>query len=252
MKIAIVTGASSGLGKEFVKQIEHLYKELDEIWVIARRRERLEELKSCMLTNVRILEGNLREKEIYQNIKSLFKEKEPDIRMLVNAAGFGKIGEVKKISTEDQLDMIDLNCKALTHMTKLCIPHMTKGSRIVNVASAAAFCPQPSFSVYAATKSYVLSFSRSLRIELSDDEIFVTAVCPGPVETEFFNVAGQKERNQMKEAVVAKPEAVVKQALLDAREGKELSVYGAAMKGAEAATKLLPHSMLLKAMKKFW
>lgn len=252
MKIGIVTGASSGLGKEFVKQMEHLYKELDEIWVIARRRERLEELKSCMFINVRILEGNLCQNSIYEEISVLLKEKTPNIRMLVNAAGFGKIGEVKKLSTEEQLDMIELNCKALTHMTKLCIPYMTKGSRIVNIASAAAFCPQPSFSVYAATKSYVLSFSRSLRSELSSDEIFVTTVCPGPVETEFFDVAGQREQNQMKAAVTVKPEAVVKQALLDARDGKELSVYGAAMKGAEAATKLLPHSVILKVMKKFW
>ena len=252
MKIAIVTGASSGLGKEFVKQIEYLYKELDEIWVIARRSERLEELKSCMLTNVRILEGDLRKEEIYKKVKFLLKEKEPNIRMLVNAAGFGKIGEVKKISTQDQLDMIELNCKALTHMTKIVIPYMTKGSRIVNIASAAAFCPQPSFSVYAATKSYVLSFSRSLRVELSEEEIFVTAVCPGPVETEFFDVAGRNEKNQMKAIVMAQPEAVVRQALIDAKAGKELSVYGASMKGAEAATKLLPHSLILKAMKKFW
>ena len=80
----------------------------------------------------------------------------------------------------------------------------------------------------------------------------MTALCPGPVETEFFEIAGQKEKNQMKAAVMARPEAVVKQALLDAREGKELSVYGTAMKGAEAATTLLPHSVILKAMKKFW
>ena len=80
----------------------------------------------------------------------------------------------------------------------------------------------------------------------------MTAVCPGPVATEFFEVAGQREQNQMKSAVTVKPEAVVKQALIDSRDGKELSVYGAAMKGAEAATKLLPHSMILKVMKKFW
>lgn len=252
LKIAIVTGASSGLGKEFVKQIEFLYKELDEIWVIARRRERLEELKSRMLTNIRVFRGDLLGSEIYRELGRALEEKKPDIRMLVNAAGFGKIGKVKEIPCEEQLEMIDLNCKALTHMTHMCIPYMTKGSRIVNIASAAAFCPQPSFSVYAATKSYVLSFSRSLRTELSDSEIYVTAVCSGPVETEFFLVAGQKEKNAIKGAVTVRPEAVVKQALLDAKEGKEMSVYGMSMKGAKAATKILPHSMILKAMKKFW
>lgn len=252
MKIAIVTGASSGLGKEFTKQIECLYKELDEIWVVARRRERLEELKSCVFTNVRIFEGNLLEPEVYEKLQKKLEKKQPNIRMLVNAAGFGKVGEVKDIETKDQLEMIDLNCRALTHMTKLCIPYMTKGSRIVNVASAAAFCPQPSFSVYAATKSYVLSFSRSLGMELRSDGIYVTAVCPGPVQTEFFEIAGQKEENAMKAAVMAKPETVVKQALTDSKKGKEMSVYGVSMKGAEVATKLLPHSVILKAMKKFW
>lgn len=251
MKIAIVTGASSGMGREFVRQIEHLYKELDEIWVIARRRERLEELKSRMLTNVRIIEGDLLGDSIYEEIEALLDEKKPNIRMLVNAAGFGRKGDVKDISCKDQLEMIDLNCKALTHMTKICIPFMCKGSRIVNLASAAAFCPQPAFSVYASTKSYVLSFSRSLGTELRNEGIIVTAVCPGPVETEFFDVAG-KQDNPMKEATMAKPEAVVKQALLDARDGKDVSVYGVAMKCTKAATKVLPHRVLLDAMEKFW
>lgn len=186
MKIAIITGASSGMGREFAKQIEFLYKDLDEIWVIARRKERLEELKSHIKTKTRIFEGDLLEKDIYKELSETLEEEIPNIRMLVNAAGFGKVGKVKEIACEDQTEMIHLNCIALTHMTKLCIPYMTRGSRIVNLASASAFCPQPSFSVYAATKSYVLSFSRSLRAELSDEGILVTAVCPGPVDTEFF------------------------------------------------------------------
>ena len=252
MKIAIVTGASSGLGREFVRQVEHLYKELDEIWVIARRRERLEELKSRITTKVRIVEGDLLTNETYEELEQLLGEKQPNIRMLVNAAGFGKNGNVTEIPFGEQLDMIDLNCKALTHMTTLCIPYMKKGSRIVNVASAAAFCPQPGFGVYAATKSYVLSFSRSLGTELSDDGIFVTCVCPGPVDTEFFEVAGQRKENAMKDAVTVKATDVVKQALLDARDGKELSVYGVPMKCTKAATKVLPHSLILKAMKRFW
>ncbi len=251
MKIAIVTGASSGLGREFVRQIEHLYKELDEIWVIARRKERLEELKSRMLTNVRVLEGDLLDDDMYEILERLLEEKNPNIRMLVNAAGFGKKGDVKDISCRDQLEMIDLNCKALTHMTKLCIPYMYKGSRIINLASAAAFCPQPSFNVYASTKSYVLSFSRSLGTELAKDNIYVTAVCPGPVDTEFFETAGEQD-NPMKKAAMAKPEAVVKQALIDARDKKEVSIYGATMKVTKVATKILPHRLLLDAMEKFW
>ena len=224
MKIAIVTGASSGMGKEFVRQIERFYKELDEIWVIARSEKKLEEIKKSH--------------KIY------------DILMLVNAAGFGKTGTVEEIAKEDkklQLRMIDLNCRGLTEMTCTCLPWMHKGTRIINLASAAAFCPQAKFAVYAATKSYVLSFSRSLAAELKEKGIFVTAVCPGPVDTPFFEVSG-KLPGGMKEAVMADPVQVVKQALIDAKYKKEVSVYGTAMKGAEAATKVLPHGMILKAM----
>ena len=124
---------------------------------------------------------------------------------------------------------------------------MHKGTRIINLASAAAFCPQAKFAVYAATKSYVLSFSRSLAAELKEKGIFVTAVCPGPVDTLFFEVSGQLPGG-LKEAVMADPVQVVKQALIDAKYKKEVSVYGTAMKGAEAATKVLPHGMILKAM----
>lgn len=251
MKIVIVTGASSGLGKEFVRQIEHLYRELDEIWVIARRRERLERLKHDTRTPVRIFEGNLSETEIYEKLQVELELREPNIRMLVNAAGLGRIGTVAETACEEQLEMIDVNCRALTHMTRLCLPYMKKGSRIVNIASASAFCPQPSFSVYAATKSYVLSFSRSLGAELKEKGIYVTAVCSGPVNTEFFAAAGQKKISPIKAAVMAEPEAVVRQALSDVKAKKELSVYGIAMKGAQAAAKVIPHSMILKLMKKF-
>lgn len=252
MKVAIVTGASSGMGREFVKQIVHLYHELDEIWVIARRRERLEALKKQLSINVKIFEGDLLEKAIYERIIEEMQTEKPDIRMLVNAAGFGKVGKVKDIACEEQLDMIHLNCMALTYMTKISIPYMSKGSCIINLASASAFCPQPSFSVYAATKSYVLSFSRSLRAELSSLGIAVTVVCPGPVKTEFFKVSGKKEKNGIKDAVTIKPVEVVRKALFDARAGKEISVYGIPMKFSRIAAKLIPHSVILKVMKMFW
>lgn len=252
MKIAIVTGASSGMGREFARQIDFLYNNLDEVWVIARRRERLEELGSQLSLKTRIFVGDLQDDEVYEEIGNVLQELNPKVKMVVNAAGFGKVGNVEEISCHDQTDMIHLNCMALVHMTKLCIPYMEKESRIVNLASASAFCPQPVFSVYAATKAFVLSFSRSLRVELAGKGITVTAVCPGPVETEFFNVSGKKENNGMKDAVTANPKAVVKKALLDAERGKELSVYGFSMKLCRIATKVIPHSIILKVMKLFW
>ena len=252
MKIAIVTGASSGMGRVFAKQINFLYNDLDEIWVIARRKERLEELKSQLSIKVRVFTGDLQCDEIYGEIESALEKFDPNIKILVNAAGFGKVGNVEEITCKDQTDMICLNCIALVRMTKLCIPYMSKGSRIVNLASASAFCPQPGFSVYAATKSLVLSFSRSLREELSGQAITVTAVCPGPVETEFFNVSGKKENNGMKDSMTAKPEKVVKKALRDAEKGKTMSVYGLSMKLCRIATKLIPHGIILKIMKLFW
>lgn len=248
MRIVIVTGASSGMGREFVKQIGHFYRTLDEIWVIARRAERLKELQKNSIVPLRIFEGDLLKRPVYTMLKQALEEEHPDIRMLVNAAGFGKVGTVEEILNEDkntQLEMIDLNCISLSRMTFFCLPYLSKGSRILNLASAAAFCPQPLFTVYAATKSYVLSFSRALGEELRPKGIVVTAVCPGPVNTEFFDVSGQMG-NIWKQIVMAKAPDVVRKALLDCRSGKSVSVYGFAMKGARIASKLLPHNLILK------
>lgn len=248
MKIAIVTGASSGLGREFVRQIENFYKELDEIWVVARRKERLQELQSRMMTKVRMFEGDLMGDVIYQNIEEALQKEQPDVRMLVNAAGFGKIGKVEELDMTSQLEMIDTNCKSLTHMTTKVLPYLSSGSRIVNIASAAAFCPQPLFAVYAATKSYVLSFSRALNAELESKEIYVTAVCPGPVKTEFFDVAGT-EAGALKKLTMVKADKVVKQALLDVKAKKEMSVYGASMKASNVLAKIIPHKLIVQIMK---
>ena len=227
MKIAIVTGASSGLGREFVRQITRLYKNLDEIWVVARRAERLEELKEKLPVYIRVFAGDMEEDLIYKQVLNRLENQNPDVRMLVNAAGFGKMGTIEEIAAEDkklQLRMIDLNCRGLTEMTLTCLPYMSKGSRIINVASAAAFCPQSGFAVYAATKSYVLSFSKGLGAEVRKKGIIVTAVCPGPVDTEFFDVAGTNN-SLMKKKVLSDAPSVVRKALIDARNRKSMSVY---------------------------
>ena len=189
---------------------------------------------------------------IYKQIQNRLENQQPDIRMLVNAAGFGKFGTVEEIALSEcsaQTDKIDVNCRALTKMVEICLPYFSKGSRIINLASAAAFCPQSGFAVYAATKAYVLSFSRALHAELKEKDIYVTAVCPGPVETEFFDEAGNSG-SLTKESLMVRPEEVVSQALSDSRCKKEVSVYGIMMKGAEAAAKLLPHSLVIQMMEK--
>ena len=247
MKIAIVTGASSGMGREFVRQLGYFYKNLDEIWVIARRKERLEALAKESRVPLRIFAGDLQKKKVYKELRDALEKEQPDLRMLVNSAGFGKSGSVEEILSEKfwiQTDMVDVNCRSLTRMTLLCLPFLRAGSRIVNLASASAFCPQPYFSVYAATKSYVLSFSRSLGEELRKKGIVVTAVCPGPVDTEFFNFSG-KPQNILKKLTMAKADRVVHQALKDCRSGKSVSVYGIPMKLTYFGTKLLPHGLLV-------
>ena len=251
MKIAVVTGASSGMGREFVRQISSFYRSLDEIWVIARRRERLEELRGESRVPLRIFEGNLIKKQVYRELSCALEERQPDIRMLVNAAGFGKSGSVEAIASVDfraQTDMVDLNCRALTRMTLFCLPYLGRGSRIINLASAAAFCPQPGFAVYAATKSYVLSFSRALGAELRRRGIYVTAVCPGPVDTEFFNISGALT-NPLKKLTMAKAEDVVHRALKDSRAGREMSVYGIGMRAAFLGITLVPHGLIMKLMR---
>ena len=250
MRIAIITGASSGLGREFARQIPRLYKHLDEIWVIARREERLKDLAPGLSVSVRVFAQDLLEDDVYENISSCLKDYHPDIRMLVNAAGYGKIGEFQEIEEKEQLGMVQLNCEALTRMTKICLPYMSAGSRIINLASAAAFGPQPEFAVYAASKSYVYSFSNALRSELKNQEIYVTSVCPGPVDTEFFEHTGEERPASVKDKLFVEAKNVVKKALIDSKKKRAVSVYGFPMKAARTASGMIPDPCIARLFQK--
>lgn len=243
MRIALITGASSGLGKEFAKQIPRLYKGLDELWAVARRTERLKKLEQESPIPVRIFDGDLNRDYIYERIGKELEKQSADIRMLVNAAGFGKMGKFEDIPLADQLSMVDLNCRGLTKMTGICLPYLFRGSRILNVASAAAFSPQPGFAVYAAGKAYVYRFSTALRTELVSRGIMVTAVCPGPVDTEFFQVSGELP-GAFKSGFRKTAPEVVKTALRDAVRGRAVSVCGGSMKAARLGAKMVPEPLL--------
>ena len=247
MKVAIVTGASSGLGREFVLQIAQKYSKLDEIWVIARRKDRLEALQKEVSIPLRVLEYDLNDKNCQMAFYELLDDIHPDVKILVNAAGYGIVGGFDESDYDSQIGMIDLNCKSLVSVTYRVLPYMAKKARIINFASAAAFMPQPYFAIYSATKSFVLSFSRALNMELKSRGISVTAVCPGPVKTEFFDIALANNKLPFyKKIMMAKPKKVVELAINDMTVGKDISVYGIKMKLFRLVAKIIPHSWLMK------
>lgn len=252
MKTAIVTGASSGMGREFAKEIYRRYVNIEEVWIIARSEDKLNALKSEMgRKGVHVLPLDLTKDEDLEKYKKELEAKKPEVCILVNSAGYGKIGTFEEVGYEHNRGMVKTNCQALTDVIYLTLPYMKFSGQIINLASSAAFVPQAEFATYAATKSYVLSLSRALKYELSDRQISVTAVCPGPVKTEFFDVAqsdGGRKPKPFKMLFMAKPKKVVTKAMNDARKGKEKSVYGISMQLFEVLCKVLPHSVILKIM----
>lgn len=247
MKIAIITGASSGMGKEAMIQLADRFGSLDEIWAIARREERIEELRRQLPLPLFILPLDLTDPAALDALDRELKARKPQVRLLVNAAGYGKIGKSSTIPLEAETGMIRLNCEALCAVTHMVLPYMTPHSRILHFASAAAFLPQPGFAVYAATKAFVLSYSRALNAELKPRDIIVTAVCPGPVDTEFFETAEtSSSMPAYKKLAMAKPKKVVRKALRDSMMGKTISVYGPVMKLFFLLCKLIPHPVILK------
>ncbi len=236
-KIAIITGASSGMGKDFALQIAKNYKDVcNELWLISRRKENLEnlakEIEQIGSSPVpKVFALDICGKEGVQNLKQILDEqkefcKNPndfEIKLLVNNAGFGTYGPFEKTDTEKEMQMIDLNCTSLTGITSICFPYMKKNSFIINTSSLAAFAPLGNFAVYAATKAFVLSFSTALSAELKHRGIKVCALCPGSVSTEFANVASNGARKEVLHGTPSSP--VVAHCLKKAFKGKRIAIY---------------------------
>lgn len=191
MSIAVITGASSGLGAEYVKAAAEQFPQIDTFWLIARRKERMEELaEKFPQKNFCILPMDLANGENLEALSQKLAAEKPQIELLINCSGFGVVGDTDSSHYTRQVSMVDVNCRALTAISAMCVPYMAKPGLIVNVSSIAAFMPIAGMNVYSATKSFVLSFSKALRRELKKKGINVIAVCPGPMNTEFFGVAG--------------------------------------------------------------
>lgn len=247
MKIAVVTGASSGIGKEFCRQIDGAG--YDEIWGLALEEDKLQNLKEELKTNVRYFACDLTKDESFVIYENALKESGAEVALLINCSGYGKFGRYDEIPLEQSLNMIDLNVKGYVRMTEVTIPYMNEGSKIMQVASVAAFQPVPYLNVYAATKAFVYSYSCALREELKPRKISVTTVCPYWTKTEFFNRATQTTNKVVsKYACMYDPKNVVKKALKDTAKGKLVSIYGGIAKATVKFGKILSTNQIMK----FW
>ena len=247
MNIAIVTGASSGMGREFVLQLTQ-YVSVDQIWVIARREEALASLKEESAVPVRPIPLDLCREDSFRRFADLLREEAPNVKLLVNAAGFGKFGAFQKIPLEDELRMIDLNCKALVAMTRHTLPYMTAGSHILQLDSLSAFQPVPYITTYGATKSFVLSYAGAMNAELKGTGIRMMAMNPGWVKTEFFDHALQTNSGEVQYFNhLYEAKDVVATGLRDLyRSRKEISIHGLPVRNQVRLVKLLPHSLVMK------
>ena len=244
MKIAVITGASSGMGREFVYAIDKEF-DLDEIWVIARREEKLKELGENCRANVRPIALDLTDRESFAVYKGILETEKPEIQVLVNAAGFGLFGTFTEMDLDRQLDIIDLNDGALTAMCHMSIPYMPESSYIINLASNSSWQPVPYINVYGASKAYVMSFSRALGVELKKQGIHVMAVAPGWIKTEFFDHAVHDDTIKYYDRYYT-AEQVIERAMKDMRKKKTVSILGFPVRMQVRAVKLLPVSLIMK------
>lgn len=225
MRIAVVTGASSGMGEEFCRHLDN--KDLDGIWLIARRADRLQSLSEKLSTECRILPLDLTDRGSFGVLRREMDSEDIDIRYLINCAGFGKFGNTWEIPEKDTFGMIDLNVTALVELSSICVPHMSDGSRIIQLCSASAYISLYRLNVYASTKAFVRSFCNGLRKEVKNRGITVTEVSPGWVDTDFIGIS--KETDEVPDKVfkhLLKKEDVVSKAMADADKGKGRSIAG--------------------------
>lgn len=249
MKTAIITGASTGLGLEFVHQLKDHFPEIEACWLIARNGDRLKEVTVQGLC-LRCIPMDLTEDAAISRLKAMLEAESPEVSLLVGNAGCGYLGNFDESDLSEQLRMLDLNIRALTAVTHVVLPYMKEGSHIINISSIASFVPNPRMTIYSSTKAYVSAFSRGLHQELRPRNISVTAVCPGPMDTEFIRSGRIKGNSKTFDILpYCDPKKVVRGALKAAKKGKAVHTPKAFYKLYRVLSALIPHGILIHAAK---
>lgn len=240
MKV-LITGASSGIGKDMAEIYSNKGYELI---LVARSKDKMEQLASKLKTKVRIIQMDLSKLENCFKLYELVKNENIDI--LINNAGYGVFGKFLETDLNEELNMIDLNIKAVHILTKLFLNQFKESNKgwILNVASSAAFSPGPLFSSYYASKAYVVRLTEAIYEELrkENSKVYIGALCPGPVDTNFndranvaFNLKGLNSHD------------VADYAIKKMEEGKLIIIPGTLMKISYCFTKVTPNKILLRA-----
>jgi uncharacterized protein len=246
----LITGASAGIGHEFARQLAPVAKQLI---LVARREERLESLANELRTKHPSLEINnqvidLSDRSQLRSLTRSLESSEVQIDLLINNAGLGDLGRFATGDAEKLDQIVQVNIHALTLLTRAALPQMIARKRgaVLNVSSCAGFLPIPEFAVYAASKAYVTSFTEALRAELCGTGVSASALCPGPVHTEFTDIAYRREarRQPSLEIVHVSVERVVRLGLEAVERNKPLAIPGAIMNLAMFLTRLTPMPVL--------
>ena len=237
--IAIITGATGDIGEACVKA---LVSKVDSIWAVGRNIDKLEALSKKYDGKIVPIKSDLTDITEIRKLCDRIDSVKPEIMYLINNAGIAKMDPVSEFSYDLISDLLDVNTKAATLLCRAAIPYMAEGSYIFNIASASAFQPNPYIALYSASKSYLMSFTRSLNVELSD--VNCIAVCPGWVDTKMLSKMHDGKKVEYPGIVTAKK--VVEDALSDAKKGKDVSVCSPYYRFMRFYSKVMPHKIVMK------
>ena len=248
MSLAIITGASSGIGAEFARAL--CREGVDEFWFVARRKEKMEALGQSLGVKYKVITADLGDKSGIAYLRAALELEKPEVDYLINCAGFGNFGSFDQLPEQQIEQMIDVNVKSTVLITHMTVPYMKRGSRIVTMGSGSCFTPLPYFNIYSSGKVFVLHYTKSLNYELKKYGIRATCFCPGWVETEFLGKACANTDVTHPRESAMKPmlncKKVVDGCMKAVKRGQTMYVTGWYTKLQHLLFKLVPDPILTK------